>query len=182
MVAGVCMKLALRLAPMLRRRIAFPLPLVNPDAETGDTSGWTNEQGVLAVRTANPPANQGGYYFVDATSAIHKSRQRVDVSTFAADIDAGLMTAVITWQQASYSSGDDKSACGIRFLNSAQTQISESIATEITPVPRMTWVYRSHSLSVPNGTRFIDALIKMTRAAGTANDGYTDDIKLALYK
>ena len=176
------MKLALRLAPMLRRRIAFPLPLVNPDAETGDTSGWTNEQGVLAVRTASPPANQGGYYFVDATSAIHKSRQRVDVSTFAADIDAGLMTAVITWQQASYSSGDDKSACGIRFLNSAQTQISESIAVETTPVPRMTWIYRNHSMSVPTGTRYIDALIKMTRAAGTANDGYTDDIKLTLYK
>ena len=153
------MKLSQRLAPVMRRRTAFPLLLVNPDAETGDTSGWTNEQGVLAVRTANPPANQGGYYFVDATSAIHKSRQRVDVSAFASDIDAGLMTAVITWQQASYSSGDDKSACGIRFLNNSQVQISESIALETTPVPRMVWGYRSHSMSVPVGTRFIDALI-----------------------
>ena len=176
------MKLALRLAPILRRRIAFPLPLVNPDAETGDATGWTNEQGVLTVRTQNPPPNQGFYYFVDATSAIHKSRQRVDVSAFAADIDAGLMTVTITWQQASYSSGDDRSACGIRLLNSSQSQIAESIATETTPVPRMTWVYRSHSINVASGTRYIDAIIKMTRAAGTANDGYTDDIKLALYK
>ena len=88
MVAGVSMKLALRLAPILRR-IAFPLLLVNPDAETGDATGWTNEQGVLTVRTQNPPPNQGFYYFADATSAIHKSRQRVDVSAFADDIDAG---------------------------------------------------------------------------------------------
>ena len=108
--------------------------------------------------------------------------QVVDISMFAIDVDALSAEVKLEWLQASYSSGDDTSACGVRFLDASQTVISESLAVEIRPEPRMTWLPRLHKATVPAGTRSIAVLMKMTRYSGTDNDGYTDDIKLTLYK
>lgn len=46
-----------------------PASLTNPDAETGDATGWTVETGGLDVRSSNPVAAQGTYYFTGGTSA-----------------------------------------------------------------------------------------------------------------
>lgn len=161
---------------------AYTLTLTNPGAEAGNASGWTNESGVLAVRSSNPLPHTGSYYFYDAGNAATLSRQRVALPAIEADIDAGKVWARINWWQASFSTGYDVSSCGLRFLSSSNTQLSQSTAAEYTPEPRLTWQYRSFALAAPANARNIDALIKMTRASGTASDGYTDDIEVIVYK
>jgi hypothetical protein len=155
--------------------------LTNSGAEAGDASGWTNESGALAVRIDNPYPHSGVYYFYDAANATLLARQRQAIPAPNADVDAGKVYARLTWWQATYSAGSDVSACGLRCLDATPTQLSQAIAAEIQISPTMAWRRRSMAVQVPAGARNIDALIKMTRASGTANDGYTDDISLTLY-
>lgn len=155
--------------------------LTNPGAEAGDASGWTNEAGVLAVRTTNPLPHSGGYYFYDATSAATLARQRSAIPAAAADVDAGKAWARVRWYQATFSTGDDTSGMGMRFLDGTPAQISQHLAASIKIVPTMAWRYRTFAAAVPALTRNIDALIQMTRVSGTASDGYTDDITLTVY-
>ncbi|PZT01203.1 hypothetical protein A7X89_02465 [Stenotrophomonas maltophilia] len=160
----------------------YDLSLVNPGAESGDGTGWTVESGALGVRTANPLAHRGTYYFYDPANAAHLSRQRSSIPTAAeASVDAGGAWARIEWFQATFSSGADTSTAGIRALNAAQTQLLQSLQASIQVIPTMQWYRRTHSVSLPALTRYVDALISMTRATGTANDGYTDDVKVTIY-
>lgn len=155
----------------------YTLNLTNPGAEAGNTSGWTSEVGTLAVRQLNPLPHSGLYYFTDATSPSNLSRQRIAVPSGAqAAIDAGNAYAHMPWWQASFSTGDDNSACGLRALSAANATLGQFIAPSIVITPRMTWSYRNVAFALPATTRSLDALISMTRLAGTANDGYTDDI------
>ncbi len=160
---------------------ALSITLTNPGAEAGDASGWTNETGVLAVRTTNPPPHSGAYYFYDATSAATLARQRSAMPAADADVDAGKAWARVRWYQATFSTGDDTSGMGIRFLNGTPAQISQHLAASIKIVPTMAWRYRTFAAAVPALTRNIDALIHMARVSGTASDGYTDDITLTVY-
>ena len=158
------------------------MPILNHNAETGDVTGWTSEVGQLAVYYDSPPPVTGRFFFYGGSSPLVIASQIIDVSTYATEIDASVTEVKLEWLQASYSSGGDTSACGVRFLDASQTVISESIAVEIIPEPRMTWLPRLHKVTVPVGARYIAVLMRMTRYSGNDNDGYTDDIKLTLYK
>lgn len=165
-----------------RALTTYEMALTNPGGEAGDASGWTNEVGALAVRAEDPMPHSGSFYFYDAGSPSTLARQRAGVPGAAlAAIDAGLAWVEIDWWQASYSSGSDRSACGVRTLNAAQSQLSQSIANLIRPTPRMVWHHRRFNVAVPAGTRYLDALIAMERTNGTASDGYTDDVSWRIY-
>lgn len=160
----------------------FEIALTNPGAETGDGTGWTAESGALSVRSSNPLAHRGTYYFYDPSNATHLSRQRSAVPSSAeAQIDAGNAWARVEWFQATFNTGSDTSSAGIRALNAAQSQLAQSIQASIQVTPTMQWQRRSHAISLPALSRYIDALISMARVSGTANDGYTDDVRLTIY-
>lgn len=161
--------------------IAYSLTLTNPGAEAGDASGWTSESGALAVRSSNPLPHTGSFYFYDAANPATLARQRHAMPAPDAAVDAGKAWGRVRWFQASFNTGTDTSAMGLRFLSSTPSQISQSLAASILIAPTMAWRYRTFSAAAPANTRFIDALITMARASGTASDGYTDDISLTVY-
>lgn len=177
------MNLARRLAPILHMPQSedIQIPIVNPIAATGDTTGWTSEVGTLGVYYDSPMPPTGRFFFYGCSSQLVVASQEINVSEYASILDSNC-EAHLTWLQASYSSGEDTSTCGLRFLDSSKALISESAEPEIRPEPRMTWIERSHIVNVPIGTRYITIFMRMNRQSGTDNDGYTVDFKLSIKK
>lgn len=60
------------------------ITVVNPGAETGDTTGWTNELGAIDARTtgSGPASHSGGYYFHGGTSATTRAYQDFELFGF----------------------------------------------------------------------------------------------------
>jgi hypothetical protein len=165
----------------------FSITLTNPGGETGDTSGWTNETGSLAIRTTNPAPKSGGNYFTGGANVATKARQRVNLLTATGltggQVDAGNIWAVVDWWQTNFSAADlDTGTIGLRFLDTSQVQISENIGTKIDVTPDTIWIPRSYGIAIPSGTRYIDIVIDMTRNSGTNLDTYIDDIALKVYR
>lgn len=156
--------------------------LTNPDAETGDTSSWTVELGNFSVRTANPTAQQGTYYFYGGPSNADSqmASEFIDLladGVLAADIDAGNLEILVTYIQSSFS-GNDRGQVGVRFYDATDTLISDSANTLQSVSPAQTWVERSDGHAIPVGTRSIQVFLRSVRYAGDNNDGYFDDIRL----
>lgn len=161
-----------------------PLPLTNAGAESGDTSGWTNETGSLAVRNSNPVAFEGENYFYGGAVAATVARQRIDMSTLGIsldDLDTLPSWCVVEWAGATFATQADTHAVGLRFLAADQSTILESYAAEYAPNVAGSWVQRNYGLSIPTGTRYIDVLLKMDRLSGTNNDGYVDQVRASIY-
>ena len=167
----------------------YTLTLTNPDAESAVT-GWTNEVGSIATRSANPTAYQGTSYFSGGSNAQTISRQRLDVlaqtGLTGAQVDAGGVWAKLRWRQASYT-GQDPCSMGMRMLNASQVQQSLNYSG-ITWVPygdsgvTPNWYPRCIPVSLPSGARYLDAVYRSDRDSGTNNDGYVDAISLVVYR
>ncbi len=164
----------------------YPVSVVNPGAETGDTSGWTDETaGLLGVRTVSPsPASGSGtYYFLSGNSVNGLARQRHSLSTITGlattEIDAltaaGSMWVRLDWIQSAFAA-NDPGGVGLRSLNSSSATISTVKSTEVF-VPVYEWKSRSLSVLLPSGTRSIDILQHRTRTSGVNVDCYIDDIR-----
>lgn len=162
--------------------------LTNSGAETGDATGWTNEVGGLAVRSANPDPYKGSYYFFGGANAQTIASQEVDVlsltSKTPAEIDAlassNSIWARVDWAQTSYSSSDAGGA-GLRNLDNAGTSISETYSAIFATDPEKLWGARGFAKGLETGTEKIDVLLRMDRSAGTNNDAYVDDVEFAVY-
>lgn len=170
----------------------YPITLTNPDAETGDTTGWTDEVGGLAVRTStSPPPYQGQHYFFGGPTAQTIASQRFDLLTqtglTAGDVDAGGLWASVLWAQNNWS-GNDAGACGLRFLDGSGATLSESFGGIITADLKGNangdgpWYRRSHAVDIPVGAREVDVLYRSDRSAGTNNDAYVDAIEVEVYQ
>ncbi|AMO77995.1 hypothetical protein [Pseudomonas citronellolis] len=169
---------------------AYTLTLVNPGAETGDTTGWTVESGGMTVRQANPLPFEGAYYFTGGSFASSVSKQRLDLvaqGLSTSDLDTGTMWAKIRWRQAAYDN-NDPGGMGIRMLNGA----AETISTTYSPLAYTLggngaagagpWFPRSYPVTLPTLTRSVDALYNASgRTSGTANDHYVDNITVTIY-
>ncbi|MDF3841113.1 phage tail protein [Pseudomonas citronellolis] len=172
---------------------AYQLTLTNPGAELNSTSGWANEIGGLAVRSANPPAYEGSYYFSGGSVVQTVARQRLDLvaqGLSAGDLDTGALWAKVRWAQSSWNSAEDPGGMGIRLLNGANTQLAVGYSgLAYTPnsgaggTGPWYWWPRSWPISVQANTRYLDALFNASgRTAGTNNDHYVDSIEVVIYK
>lgn len=166
---------------------AYEIPLTNPGAEAGNTSGWTTELGGMVVRSANPLPYAGGFYFSGGNFPQSRNRQRVSMGSVpAASIDAGVAWARIQWQQSAYSA-EDPGTMGIRTLTAADGEIGTSYAGNAwTPFGGGAggpwyWYPRSHPVLLPASARKLDALYFGTRSTGTSQDHYVDDVSLTVY-
>ena len=165
----------------------YEITLTNPGAEAGDTSGWTDENGGMAVREANPLPHSGNYYFSGGANPFTRSSQRVNLETTTglsgSEIDASPMWASVRWWQASYSNADnDTAGLGIRLLDGSETNIAESIGPLLNLNLPQTWFPRNHPVTILQGSREADLLYDSVRFDGTNLDGYVDDITLTIYR
>jgi hypothetical protein len=177
--------------------------LVNPGAEAGagatDAStivappGWSVESTFTAVAygapdfptVADATARGGGANFFaggpgGATSA---ATQVVDVSGAAAEIDAGKVVATLGAQLGGFSSQTDRATVTATFLTPENNATGSVTLPPVTATDRNSvtgLVARTASGAVPLGTRKVSVRIDAIRDAGSYNDGYIDNVSLAL--
>ncbi len=176
----------------------------NGDAEEGNPAGcayqaavaipgWTRSDGEFATcrygtpdfasATSPGPTNRGNNFFWGGHAAKSVASQTIDVSFAAADIDRGAVSYNLSGWLGGYSTQDDNVTVRALFRSTpfntvGQASIGPVLAAERQGVTGM--VSKSATGTVPAGTRSIVIEVVVERRAGSANDGYFDNISLVL--
>lgn len=167
--------------------------VVNGDAEAG-TTGWTPSGAAIAAQTwgasggwptaSDPgPASRGTRFFYGGNNASADSFQSIDVSGLATDIAAGLRFTLGGFL-GGYLTQDDRAAVVLDFL-AADGSVLDTVtlggpyAAERLNVTGL--FYSQIDGDVPAGTRSLDLHVVVTRAGGTASDGYLDNLSVVLH-
>jgi hypothetical protein len=106
------------------------------------------------------------------------------VSALAATIDQKA-TYTMSGYFGGFASQGDFADLAIRFLSATGNQLGTAHIGDVTPQDRHEvtgLLLRSASGLVPVGTRSIDVVLTMTRASGSYNDGYADNVSLMLQR
>jgi len=145
--------------------------LTNPGAETGAMAPWITTVPVVVSQSQSEYSgivypHSGGWFFNMAgasaspsgTVAIRELYQDIDLSSYAADADAGILKVQASvWLQTedtSRFSGADYGQLTVLFLNESGVQI-DTLSTGLAQSPNLTWVKKSLEGSLPMGTRGI---------------------------
>ena len=152
--------------------------LINPDAETGNTQGWVDPDDAWSA--AHPIAPHGGdYFFWPARKAIPYTEmyQNVDMSSYAASIDAGdawfdLNGWLANWDQYPH----DRATLALEALNTNGEQLLYVSRDHRSPI----WTFYQMEGQIPAGTRTLRVHLIATRFVGSDNDGYFDDLFLGV--
>ncbi len=163
--------------------------LVNPDAETGGISGWTDAPGngfdVYAGQFPTTPVQSGSYSFWGGINGppagrSNEIRQDVDVSSFAAAIDAGAVTAYFSgYGRSNSASGQtDNGRITVEYRNGVGGVLQSYDTGNITPVN--TYVFKQDTRVVPVGTRTIRVRLRGTRSVGSSTDAFFDSLSVSL--
>jgi len=181
------------------------LSITNPGFETGDLTGWTKTGDLTGhgghngwgVRTSTGAMSypHGGTYFGDARAddAVTGSQdhelgvyQRLDVSAYAIEIDAGkARTSFSGFGHGETPGGccDDKAKLRITFYNavSGGSPIGVSYDSVWANTTEMWDQLSINDVSVPTGTRSLELLLLGRKEAGGSKlDGGIDDVRGSL--
>jgi acid phosphatase type 7 len=154
--------------------------LANPAAETGDLTGWIVDVGdfraTQEIVGSTPPPYEGGWMFAAGATALGRLYQDVDVSSFAAAIDAGVLVAHLTGWVRDWAIDD------LAFLElEARDADGALLASGATPgLQGAVWTRREIGLALPAGTRSVRAALRGERLVGLDNDAYFDALDLCL--
>ena len=128
------------------------------------------------------PAGSGTLFFEGGHQETSGGRQRIDVSSLAAAIDAGQVPFRASGAFGGYLDEDDHASLVLLFTNDAEVN-------EVTSLGGFTAADRGGETRllpdaatgvVPAGTRFIEVTLEMTRVVGVRNNGYADGLSLML--
>lgn len=158
------------------------------------TPGWTSDGEATAMQygqsgypasTDPGPAERGANLFIGGyNDAVSTLTQTVDVSSFATAIDTGTLAAVLSGYFGGYSSQGDNAVLTATFQDGAGQALGTAVTVGgVTAADRNNitgLLLRSQQGNVPAGTRKILVVLTMTRTEGNANDGYADELALAL--
>jgi hypothetical protein len=114
---------------------------------------------------------------------VETATQTVDVSTAAAQIDAGSVVATLSADLGGFSSQEDQATVAATFLGAAGQQLGDLTIGPVTAEDRndtTELLPRTGSAAVPPGTRSITVTMTATKFAGAYNDAYLDNISLSL--
>jgi len=109
--------------------------------------------------------------------------QTIDVSDQGALIDGGRVPYSLSAWLGGYRGQDDQAQLSARFLGADGGVLATASLPAVLDVDRggkTALVLRTATGMVPARTRRIEVDLVMTRKAGTANDGYADDLALVL--
>lgn len=187
-LALVCTLAALALAAPASAGITGNL-MVNPDAETGTTSGWVDalahgfgvSPGAFAF-----PVQSGAHSFWAGVSGpasgawTNEIRQDVDVSPYALSIDAG--SAIVFFsgygRTNSASGSTDPGRMIVEYRSSGGSVLQSFDTGTVTPVN--TWVLEQDARTAPVGTRTIRVRLLGSRAGGSSTDCGFDALSVSL--
>jgi hypothetical protein len=165
----------------------------NDSYTTVAPQGWVTTGTFSAVRYGAPDflttafAGQigGGNNFLSGgrNAPLSTATQVIDVSGATAEIDAGGVQAKLSAYLGGYTSQKDAGMVDAVFLTTTDSQLGSVRVGPVAPADRQgktTLVMRSATAAVPKGTTKIKVVLTSTRADGTYNDGYLDNISLEL--
>ena len=173
--------------------------IVNGNAESGTGSsdssttapvpipGWTTTPNI--TEHTYDPAGSGAFPDVNASAAIgggnqffaggpgngagntvETATQEINVSTAAAEIDAGTVTATLSADLGGFSTQGDNAAVTAAFLSAAGAQLGTLSAGPVTAADRNNTTQllrRSASGTVPPGTRTVRVVLTATKTDGS---------------
>jgi hypothetical protein len=178
--------------------------LANPGAEAGPGApddatidpppGWTAVGDVTAVQygasggfptTADSAALGGGANFFAGGPAgdANAAAQTVDVSSAAAEIDAGEVSATVSGDFGGFAGQGDNATLTATFLSAAGAALGSVTSPPVTDADRSgatALLLRTATGPVPAGTRTIGVRLDLVRVDGAYNDGYADNLSLTL--
>jgi hypothetical protein len=158
------------------------LNIVNPGAETGDKTGWTNifgGSGVEAGNTPNPPGPRTGSFFWTRTGGFNEGwRMEQTISIDPADfpmLDIGRNGYHFEWYQSADATNDDTGRCEIIFLDGNEVELGRGTATTIATTPDV-WTLRTLIGKVPPLTRSVTIAMQSVSHVSVTSDAYFDDL------
>ena len=165
----------------------------NDSNTTVAPQGWVTTGTFSAVRYGAPDflttafAAQigGGSNFLSGgrNAPVSTATQVIDVSGSTTEIDAGGVQAKLSAYLGGYTSQKDAGMADAVFLSATDAQLGSVRVGPVGPTDRQgktTLLVRSATGDVPKGTTKIKVVLTSTRADGTYNDGYFDNIALEL--
>lgn len=193
-------------APAVQVPIAGRNLIVNGDAEAApgtdgttiapDVPGWTRTGDFTAVAydtastgnfptpTDPGPQDRGKNFFAGGPHADHSSAvQTIDVSDAGPAIDGGRVSYTFSAWLGGYRGQDDQVLLTAQFLGSDGSVLATSqlpVVLDRDRGGRTGLLLRTVSGTMTAGTRRVKIDMEMIRKAGTANDGYADDLSLVL--
>lgn len=166
--------------------------LTNLGAESGDTTGWTDEVGNMASKNSanrNPP--EGSRYFDGDANLQTIASQRFSLLSASgmtqSELDASESWVKVRWQQSGYNQSDAGSM-GVRTVNSSLTETSLEYGN-LNPlpfidgtIPYYIWQPLVKGLDISSGDEYVDVVYRADRTGGTNNDHYVDDVSVTIYQ
>ncbi|MBN9351348.1 MAG: T9SS type A sorting domain-containing protein [Chitinophagaceae bacterium] len=163
--------------------------IVNPGAESPTTTGWTIvSQGTSCFGSSDwripgnqngfPAAHGGNYFFFSGCNSVKgQIYQVVDVSSMAADIDAGNRNFTFTgFMQVYNQTPPDGSLMLVEYLG-ASDNLLVSYNTGLQS-DKGVWTEYTSTITAPPGTRKVRITLKSYPFNGSSVDAYFDDLSL----
>jgi hypothetical protein len=164
--------------------------LVNGGAETGTLAGWVDASGhgfnigTAALPAAHPPYEGDFTFWAGITGPsgawTNELRQDVDVSSMAASIDAGQVTATFAGQArtAGDATNSDYARVFVEYRNVGGVPLATYDSGVASPIN--TWVAVGDSRTIPVGTRIIRVRLTGMRSGGLSTDSLFDAMSLSV--
>lgn len=151
-------------------------PMVN-----GEIPYWEEVSGTNWGQNAEVPVHGGRAYFdAGEAGAYAELRQDIDVSAYAAAIDAGKQDFLFKAYLRSYPIQAfvpvDGAQVGIEFLDKNGESLDLTTSQEYYVTDR--WVEINDTITAPEGTRWIRVRLASIKKGGYDSDGYADDLSL----
>ena len=170
--------------------VSFNL-LTNPDAETGDLTGWTHTDNFYVTSSENQTSgtvtpHEGSYFFslAKTNSTYEKASQDIDVSNFSDVIDAGNMNFKSgVWVQNEYlGAKPDSCKLSIQYLDSTGTMIGKDTSGEIAHSKNNYWEKQVIENIIPTNTKTIRFILEGFLHNGSQLNSFFDNAYLYLEK
>ena len=130
------------------------------------------------------PQDRGRNFFSGGPDGERSSAvQTIDVSDMGAVLDGGRVSYTLSAWLGGYRGQDDQAQLSARFLGADGGVLATASLPAVLDADRggnTAFILRTTTGLVPARTRRIEVDVVMVRKAGTANDGYADDLALVL--
>ncbi len=156
-----------------------PNLIINPDAETGDLTGWAAEGSSFEAHGEHNHEPGGSRSFYAGNTAQTEMSQEIGLDAWADSIDALPMSFhFVGWTRA-YSStlNDDPHDIHVTFLDASQTVLGAEARTDMN---HSSWQSTAFDSTVPAGTRRVRIRLSCDRELGTNCSAWFDDFSGAL--
>jgi hypothetical protein len=156
--------------------------LLNSDAESA-IANWTGDiESLTSDECGSVPTYEGTNFFAvggvcanEQTTGL--ATQDVDVTAYAAPIDAGNYQVEFSGYLRSWANNNDMPELYVEFLDGNDTLLATTMTiSNNTPV----WLLRTGYQVIPTATRTLRTVLKGNRLAGSDNDSYFDALSLRL--